>query len=148
MNLIISMTNVLYFFMFRLFPLNYDQKTLGYRFSMFSEGWCCQKIMRFYLKFQFCLGPIVNYKHYDRNLQSFRSLMSHRYIQFFDVLDFLPSIIIRTPWVIVSVKGGVARKLGLFTKKKKRQSCFIGPIIAYTYNLDSSVFYEFDDKDI
>ena len=26
------------------------------------------------------------------------------------------------------------------------QSCFIGPIIAYTYNLDSSVFYEFDDK--
>ena len=28
------------------------------------------------------------------------------------------------------------------------QSYFIGPIIAYTYNLDSSVFYKFDDKDI
>ena len=27
-------------------------------------------------------------------------------------------------------------------------SYFIGPIKAYTYNLDSSVFYEFDDKDI
>ena len=45
---------------FRPFPLNYDQKTLGYRFS---EGSCCQKIMHFYLKFQFCLGPIDNYKH-------------------------------------------------------------------------------------
>ena len=33
--------------------LNYDQKTLGYRFS---EWWCCQKIMPLYLKYQFCLG--------------------------------------------------------------------------------------------
>ena len=146
MSLIILMTNVLYFFMFSLFPLNYDQKILGYRFSMFSEGWCCQKFMRFYLKFQFCLGPIAKTNIKDRNLQSFRSLMTCRYIQFLDVLDFLPSIIIRTPWIFVSVKGGVARKLGFFYHK--RQSCFIGPILAYTYNLDSSVFYEFDDKDI
>ena len=68
-------------------------------------------------------------------------------IQFLDVLDFFPSIIIRTLWVIVSLKSGVATKLGFFYHK--RQSCFIGPIIiAYTYNLDSSVFYEFDDKDM
>ena len=30
--------------------LNYDQKTLGYQFS---EWWCCQKIMPFYLKYNF-----------------------------------------------------------------------------------------------
>ena len=45
--------------------------------------------------------------------------MACRYLQFLDVLDFLPSIIIRTPSVIVSVNGGVARKLGLFTIKGK-----------------------------
>ena len=45
--------------------------------------------------------------------------MTCRYFQFLDVLDFLPSTIIRTPWVIVSVKGGVARKLGRFTIKGK-----------------------------
>ena len=71
--------------------------------------------------------------------------MTCRYIQFLDVLDFLPSII-RTPWVIVSVERWCCQKSRPFYHK--RQSCFIGPIIAYTYNLDSSVFYEFDDKDI
>ena len=40
-------------------------------------------------------------------------------------------MLIRTPWGIVSVKGGVARKLGLLPKMP---SC-LGPI-AYTYNLD------------
>ena len=55
---------------------------------------------------------------------------------------FLSLIVIRTPWGIVLGKGGVARKLGLF----KMLSC-LGPI-AYTYNLDSSVFYEFDELNI
>ena len=57
MNLIILMTNVLYFFMFRLFPLNYDQKTLGTGSACSVKGDVAKKIMRFYLKFQFCLGP-------------------------------------------------------------------------------------------
>ena len=46
--------NIFIFRFFEPFSLNYDQITMGY---CFIERWCCQKIMPFYLKCQFCLGP-------------------------------------------------------------------------------------------
>ena len=51
----------------------------------FSERWCCQNIMPFYLKCRFCLFPKAKYIHLDTNLLSFTSLMTNIFIfQFFE----------------------------------------------------------------
>ena len=59
---------------------------------------------------------------------------------YFDVLNFLSSSVIRTPWVIASVKGGVARNQAFLPKLQ----ILLRPI-SYAYILDRP---EYDDKHI
>ena len=106
--------------------LNYDQKSLGYRFS---EWWCCQKIMPFHLKYQFRLGKRTNIYEFG-----------DRFINFFDVLGLLSFSVIRTPWGIVSVKGSVARKSVFFLFYLNCKFC-LGPIAIYAYILDRTLQY-------
>ena len=92
--------------------LNYDQKTVGYRFS---EWWCCQKIMPFYLKCTFWLGPMAKYVHFRWKSSVFYEF-DDKCIVFLHVLDLSPSIMITKPRGTCSVNGHVARKVSrLFT---------------------------------
>ena len=63
--------NIFIFRFFEPFSLNYDQITLGY---CFIERWCCQKIMPFYLKCQFCLGPKLKTYIYTFKIEIFSIL--------------------------------------------------------------------------
>ena len=72
--------------------------------------------------------------------------MTCRHIQFLDVWTFSPLNYYQNTLGYCFSERWCCQKIRPFYHK--RQSCFIGPIIAYTYNLDSSVFNEFDDKDI
>ena len=63
--------NIFIFRFFEPFSLNYDQNTLGY---CFIERWCCQKIMPFYLKCQFCLGPKLKTYIYTFKIEIFSIL--------------------------------------------------------------------------
>ena len=93
-----------------LASLNQDQNSMGY---CLKKNRCCQKIMPFYLKWQCCLGPIAKYMHLERNHPYFMSLMTN--IFHFFMFWMSPSIMIRKPYGIGSVNGGVARKSCLFT---------------------------------
>ena len=106
------MTNIFIFRFFEPFSLNYDQNTLGY---CFIEKWCCQKIMPFYLKCQCCLGPyklktyIYTFKIEIFSRPYFTNLMTGIF-HFLMFWTFPSSSMVKTPWSIVSVNGGVAIK--------------------------------------
>ena len=106
------MTNIFIFRFFEPFSLNYGQNTLGY---CFIQKWCCQKIMPFYLKSQFCLGPykLKSYIHTFKieifSRPYFTNLMTSIF-HFLMFWTFPSSSMIKIPWSIVSVNGGVARK--------------------------------------
>ena len=65
-------------------------------------------------KMSILLIPKVKYIHLDTNLLSFMSLMTNISI-FPNFLNPSPSIMIRIPWGIVSLKSGVAKKSCRFT---------------------------------
>ena len=112
------MTNIFIFRFFEPLSPNYNQNTLEY---CFIEKWCCQKIMPFYLKMPILLRP---YK-LKTNIYTFKvEIISRPYFTnlmtgFFHFLMFwtFPSSMIKIPWGIVSVNGGVARKKKFFLLK-------------------------------
>ena len=80
-----------------LASLNYNQNTFGY---CFSKKECCQKIMPFYHKYQFCL-----YKTHTLYTEIFTFYkFDDKNISFLMYWTLLPSIKIRIPWDIVVIK--------------------------------------------
>ena len=63
---------------------------------MFSERWCCQKIMPFYLKINF---DYIKHIHFVQISSFFISLMT-KIIHFLMYWTLLPSIKIRIPWTL------------------------------------------------
>ena len=106
------MTNIFIFRFFEPFSLNYDQNTLGY---CFIEKWCCQKNHAVLPKMPILLRPyklktyIYTFKIEIFSRPYFTNLMTGIF-HFLMFWTFPSSSMIKTPWSIVSVNGGVARK--------------------------------------
>ena len=107
------MTNIIIFRFFEPFSLNYDQNTLGYWFHW--KVVLQKKSCRFLPKIPILLRPyklktyIYTFKIEIFSRPYFTNLMTGIF-HFLMFWTFPSSSMIKTPWNIVSVNSGVARK--------------------------------------